>query len=196
MKLASIAALVALAAVCAGCGGTKGPSQAAFRGTLLSPAPAAPAFTLRDQTGKPVSLAGERGHYVVVTFLYTRCLDVCPLIAGTLNRVLATPVGRSVGLRVFAVGVDPKGDTPSAVRGFVREHQLAPAFRYLTGTRDELQPVWTAFHIAVELGPSGPVTHSSFELLIDPQGRERLIYDSTVTVAAVVHDLTELQGAA
>ena len=33
------------------------------------------------------------------------------------------------------------------------------------------------------------MAHSTFELLIDPQGRERLLYDSTVQGADVVHDL-------
>ena len=191
MRLAGIAAL---ALVCAACGGTKGPSQAAFRGTLLSPAPAAPAFTLSDQAGAAVGLAGEQGHYVVVTFLYTHCPDVCPVIAGTLNRVLKTPAAHRAGLRVLAVSVDPKRDTPGAARQFVREHQLVPTFRYLTGTRAELEPVWKAFHVAAVAGPGGTVTHSTFEILIDPQGRERLIYDSTVTAAAVVHDLSLLEA--
>jgi protein SCO1/2 len=191
MRLAWIAAL---AVVGAGCGGTKAPPQPAFRGTLLSPAPAAPAFTLRDQAGTPAGLAGEHGHYVVVTFLYTHCPDVCPVIAGTLNRVLQTPVARRAGLRVLAVSVDPKGDTPPAVRRFIREHGLVPAFRYLTGTRAELQRVWRAFHVVAEAGSGATVAHSTFELLIDPQGRERLIFDPQVTASAVVHDLSLLEA--
>jgi protein SCO1 len=191
MRLACIAAL---AVVCAGCGGTKGPSAPTFRGTPLSPAPAAPAFTLTDQAGAAGGLAGERGHYVVVTFLYTHCPDVCPVIAGTLNRVLQTPAARRAGLRVLAVSVDPKGDTPPAVRQFIREHGLVPTFRYLTGTRAELQRVWRAFHVVAAAGPGGTVTHSTFEILVDPQGRERLIYDPQVTAPAVVHDLLLLEA--
>jgi protein SCO1/2 len=194
MRRAGIAGLVALVVVCAGCGGAKAPSQASFRGTLVTPSPAAPAFTLDDQAGRAVRMAGEQGHYVVVTFLYTHCPDVCPVIAGMLNGVLKTPVAKRGGLRVLAVSVDPKGDTPAAVTRFVRVHQLLPAFRYLTGTRAELQPVWNGFHVASTTGPSATVSHSAIEYLIDPQGRERLIYDSTVTTAAVVHDLTLLEA--
>jgi protein SCO1 len=187
-----VAALVCAVLLLTGCGGTK---SASFSGTVLSPPPAAPSFTLHDQAGAPVSLAAEQGRYVVVTFLYTHCPDVCPVIAGTLNRVLQTAVARRSGLRVLAVSVDPKGDTPAAVRHFVREHRLVPAFRYLIGGTAELQRVWKAFHVASTAGPSGTVTHSTFEILIDPQGRERLIYDSAVTAAAVVHDLRQLTGA-
>ena len=35
-----------------------------------------------------------------------------------------------------------RGDTPAAVRRFVREHRLVPAFRYLTGSHAQLAPVW------------------------------------------------------
>ena len=111
-----------------------------------------------------------------------------------LNGVLKTSVAKRAGLRVLAVSVDPKGDTPAAVRRFVRVHELLPSFLYLTGTRAELQPVWSAFHVASTPGPNAEVSHSAIEYLIDPQGRERLIYDSTVTTATVVHDLTLLEA--
>jgi protein SCO1/2 len=178
--------LLALLAL-AGCGGASKPT---FDGTAIS-APA-PSFTLHDQAGKPVSLAAQRGRYLVVTFLYTHCPDVCPVIAGTLNRVLQTPVARRARLRVLAISVDPKRDTPASVTHFVSQHRLVPAFRYLTGTRAQLQPVWTGFHIASTPGPNGTVSHSAFEILVDPKGRERLLYDSNVTSAAVVHDLEQL----
>ena len=184
------AALVVGVVVLAGCGG--GSKAPAFEGTALSPPAKAPSFTLRDQAGKPVSMQSERGRYAVVTFLYTHCPDVCPIIAGTLNRVLQTPLAKRTGLHVLAVSVDPAGDTPASVTRFVRVHRLLPTFRYLTGTRAQLAPVWKAFHIAAAPGMSGVVSHSAFEILVDPQGRERLIFDSNVTTAAVLHDLRAL----
>ena len=194
MMAARLVAVVAFVALCAGCGGTTGPSQPALLGTLVAPASAAPAFSLSDQTGRPVSMTAQRGHYVVVTFLYTHCPDVCPVIAGMLNRVLQTSAAKRAGLRVLAVSVDPTRDTPAAVRRVGRLHQLVPAFRYLTGTRAELQPVWNGFHVASITGPDAAVSHSAIEYLIDPRGRERLIYDATVTTATVVHDLTALEA--
>ena len=191
-----LATLAALALICAGCGGSKGPDASAFQGTLLTPSQPAPPFTLRDQAGHASGLAAAPGHYVIVTFLYTHCPDVCPVIAGMLNSVLRSAAGRRAHLEVLAVSVDPKRDTPAAVRRFVREHRLVPAFRYLTGSRAALAVVWNAFHIAAVAGPKGTVTHSSFEILIDPAGKERLIYNATVTAIDVVQDLNVLRGAA
>jgi protein SCO1/2 len=187
----------ALAAVAAGCGGggsgVAGPPPSPYRGQQLTGP--APGFSLHDDTGKTVSLAGARGHWVVVTFLYTHCPDVCPVIAGKLNAVLRTPLAKHAGLRVLAVSVDPRRDTPAAVRQYAKERSLLPTFSYLIGSHAQLARVWREYHIAVQAGPSGTVTHDAIEFLIDPRGRERLIYDRLDLgnlTADVVHDLDRL----
>ena len=60
-----------------------------FKGSVASPIKAAPAIALRNQLGRPVSLSQYRGKVVLVTFLYTHCPDVCPLIAGNLHATLS-----------------------------------------------------------------------------------------------------------
>ena len=187
-------ALAAVVLVCAGCGATKvvkvsGPPPSPYRGVVLKPPSAAPSFGLRDQSGQLVGSQSERGHWFVVAFLYTHCPDVCPLIANNLG----TAMRKLPDLRVLAVSVDPKGDTPEAVRTFLRVHRLPARFRYLTGTRAELAPVWKKFHVAALPGPAGTITHNTFELLVDPSGAERLFYDSTLRAADLEHDLPLLK---
>jgi hypothetical protein len=36
------------------------------------------------------------------------------------------------------------------------------------------------------------VSHSAYELLVDPQGRGRVLYDAQVTAVQVLHDLRVL----
>jgi protein SCO1 len=179
---------VVAVALLAGCGSS---ARSDLRGTALLRKPA-PNFALRDQDARTVTMAGERGRWVVVTFLYTHCPDVCPLIAANLNGALRSPVGRRAGLRVLAVSVDPARDTPAAIRHYVAEHRLVGAFRYLIGSRGRLARVWHAYYVAALPGPRGTVTHSTVEFLVDPQGRERLLYDKTITTAELVHDLRAL----
>jgi protein SCO1/2 len=186
-------AVVLLTAVCAGCGskhssGPTGPPPSPYRGLLISPPEAAPAFGLHDQSGKIVGAQAERGHWLVVAFLYTHCPDVCPLIASNLGAALR----KMPQLRVLAVSVDPKGDTPASVRAFIAARKLPPRFRYLTGTRAELAPVWKKFHVASLPGPKGTVSHSAFELLIDPTGKERVLYDSQLRAVDLAHDIKRL----
>jgi len=181
----------AIALTLAACGGSTKPK---LRGTELTSGPIAPEFALVDQDGHTVSMAAQRGRWVVVTFLYTNCPDVCPLIAAQLNRALEARTGRQVGLRVLAVSVDPARDTPKAVRRYLLVHRLRPRFRWLIGSRNQLARVWKAYHVAALPGPRGTVTHSTVSFLVDPSGRERLLYDKTVKAGDVLDDLRALKS--
>src|SRR5579864_3861972 len=64
-----------------------GTNQSGLQGTDLGGIPA-PDFRLTDQFGKPVSLSQFKGKPVVVTFLYTHCPDICPVIADKLHSAM------------------------------------------------------------------------------------------------------------
>jgi len=190
--------LLLLTAVLAGCGSSKAAQTTTaqrFAGGELTPPKIAPPIALHDANGTPVTLAAQRGRYVLVTFIYTHCPDVCPLITKNLNAALRV-IGPSARkqVRVLAVSVDPAGDTPRAVKAYAREKHLFPQFRYLIGTRPELRRVWKAWHVlAVETKPD-LVDHVAYTTLIDTEGKERVLYDSSVHATQVVHDLRVLMG--
>jgi protein SCO1/2 len=191
------ASVVGLAAGCGGSAASTAPAGAAghrFSGAALSPTRQAPDFALRDQKGALVRLSDERGRLVLVTFLYTHCVDVCPFIAETLNTALRQLGAEAGDVRVFAVSVDPKGDTPSAVRRFVRSHGLLPQFHYLTGSRPALANVWHAYHVGASKSGPGVLDHSAYTLLVDRGGDARLLYAADAGPAAVLADLRQLLG--
>jgi len=125
----------------------------------------------------------------LLTFLYTHCPDVCPLTATNLNTALAQ-LGRSrKEVRVLAVSVDPKGDTPASVGAFIRSHRLRPEFHYLTGTAKTLRSIWRAYRVqAVPQGEAG-VDHTLYTLLIDPSGKARVLFDVQARPASIAHDV-------
>ena len=198
-----LALLAVAAALLAGCGSSGETAQApptttaetAFSGGELTPPKQAPPLALRDADGRAVSLAAQRGRYVLVTFLYTHCPDVCPLIAQNLNAaVRALPKTQRDGVRVIAVSVDPKGDTPAAVRAYRKRLQLVPQFDYLIGSRAQLRKVWAAWSVlSVKDGPD-LVDHVAYTALVDRSGKERVLYGAQVQARQVIHDLRLLMG--
>jgi protein SCO1/2 len=192
--------LLLLVAVLAGCGSSRAAETTTapakrFAGAELTPPKVAPPITLHDAVGTPVTLAAQHGRYVLVTFIYTHCPDVCPLITQNLNAALRA-IGPSArkNVRVLAVSVDPVGDTPKTVKAYAREKHLLPQFEYLIGTRAGLRRVWKAWHVlAVETKPD-LVDHVAYTALIDTKGNERVLYDSSVHATQVVHDLRVLMG--
>jgi protein SCO1 len=204
----TVSLMVALALVvllATGCGGSsaakiQGPtttaSSSGFAGAALLPPQRAEPIALHDADGHAVTLAGQRGRYVLVTFLYTHCLDVCPLIAANLNAALRTLGPERRNVRVLAVSVDPVGDTKAAVRAYVKRMHLLPQFRYLIGTRAQLHRVWVLWHVLAVEGKANVVDHVAYTALVDPTGKERVLYNSQVKAQQVVHDLRQLMQAA
>jgi protein SCO1/2 len=190
--------LLLAAVLLAGCGSSaaKQPLSAPppvhvspYKGFAITPPKTAPPIALHDAAGKPVTLESQRGGYALVTFLYTHCPDVCPLIASNLNAALRVVGARAHHVSVLAVSVDPKGDTAAAVRAYAKRMHLVPQFHYLIGTRAQLHRVWTAYQVEAVSRKAGLVDHIAYTALIDPSGKERIVYDAQVHAADVVHDL-------
>jgi protein SCO1/2 len=168
-----------------------GCAPATLAGTDLG-ATDAPDFTLTDGvSGRAVTLSGQRGQVVALTFLYTNCPDVCPLTA-TRFRTAQTELQADAGrVRFIAVSIDPDRDTPEAVRTFSAAHGLASNWFYLVGGRAQLAPVWAAYGIGVQAG-SSTVTHNDAVYLIDARGRERVLLHSETLATDLTADLRAL----
>ena len=149
-------------------------------------------FSLHDQHGKVIRLSAQRGKLVLVTFLYTHCTDICPLIADHLNAAIGQMFHQRSAVRVLAVSVDPAGDTRKAVRKYVAEHRLFPEFHYLTGTRAQLERVWQAYNVLVLNRNPESVGHSGYIFLLDRSGKPRVFYGARATADQVGHDLRVL----
>ena len=64
------------------------PSASGFDGAALPAGVPAPGFTLTDQSGRAVSLAGYRGQVVLIAFLDSTCGPTCILIAQQIRGAL------------------------------------------------------------------------------------------------------------
>lgn len=183
--------LVALAALAlAACGTQRG--ESGYSGQVLSPTLPAKDFALRDgATGKVVRLSDLRGRAVLLTFVYTHCPDVCPLIMTNLGASLdkAGPA-TAKDARIVAVSVDPEGDTPARVKEFLRVRGLSGRADYLIGTQAQLAPVWKAYGIAVEATPDQrELGHTASVRGITASGRQKTIYAQNFSPTVVARDL-------
>jgi protein SCO1/2 len=180
------AALTAAALLAAGASAAAPP---AFDGGRIENPSQLPGFTLHDQSGRKLSLEGQRGKLVLVTFLYTHCKDVCPLTAQNLSAAVSLLGRKADDVRVLAVSVDPRGDTPKRVRHFVRSHRLVPEFHYLIGSPAQLEPIWRVYGVTAVKRGKGDLDHTLYTVLADGSGKARVLYDATATPANVAHDL-------
>jgi protein SCO1/2 len=188
-RLVALAATAAAIVLLAGAQSASAGSREKFAGATIENPSRVPSFTLRDQAGRTVSLAAERGKAVLLTFLYTECKDVCPLTAGNLNEALRRLGPQKQDVRVLAVSVDPEGDTRRAVQRFVRQHRLLPQFHYLIGSKARLAPVWRAYNVVSIRRARGDIDHTLYTVLLDRRGRARVLYDATALPGEFAHDV-------
>jgi len=148
------------AVVVAGCGssgagsGTGGSTGGSgLQGLSLKPLKPAPALALHNYTGQPVSLAALRGKAVLVTFVYTHCPNVCPLIVSGLAAAQRGLGKEAARLKILAVTVDPRRDTPAAIRTFLAARGATGRMDYLLGSAAQLRRTWKAWDVAVSTGP-------------------------------------------
>jgi protein SCO1/2 len=127
---------------------------------------------------------------VFVTFVYTHCPDVCPLIVASLAAAQRELPRQAPRAAMLAVTVDPRRDTPRAIRTFLGARDATGRVDYLLGTLAQLQRTWKAWSVAVQLG-SGKVTsgHSAVIYGIAASGRMADVYPSNFTPAQIVHDV-------
>ena len=177
------------------------PRQGPFRGGPLPKgidrAPA-PQFALRDAGGRPVSTRSLSGRPYLVTFLYTDCQDVCPLIGQEVKQAIRQLGRRGRDVTALAVTADPESDTPQAVKAWLQTQRMPENFRYLLGTRDELQPIWKAHYAAPQPDDQAASAHSASIWLVDRAGRWRSKFSGGVPVPPrdIAHDLRLLLGEA
>ena len=174
-----------------GCGGSsQPPAPSGLQGLILRPAKPAPSLALRNYTGGRVSLAALHGKAVLVTFVYTHCQDVCPLIVSSLAAAQRQLGAGAQRLAILAVTVDPRRDTPSAIRTFLAARDATGRLDYLLGSHSQLVRTWKAWDVAVQTG-SGQLTngHSAVVYGISASGRMAVVYPSNLTPAQIVHDV-------
>jgi protein SCO1/2 len=195
------AVIAATAGLLSGCGSSAtttsaktagGDPQAQLRAAgVLTPVTAAPPLALHNYLGQPVNIDSYRGKSVFVTFIYTHCPDVCPLITANLHTALNLlgPTGDQK-TQVIAVSVDPKGDTRKTVTKFLAEHEMTGRMQYLIGSAHELAPVWKAWGVGAERDVGHPelVEHTGIIYGITGSGKRMAVYAGNFQPADVAHD--------
>jgi protein SCO1 len=138
----------------------------------------APDFALTSQDGAEVTLESLRGKVVAVTFIYTWCPDVCPMLTDKMARV-QDELGPDFGTKVafVSITVDPERDTPEVLKEYAKAFDANFAgWSFLTGDPAAVREVAHRYGVAVVPAADGQVDHTLLTTLIDRQGVMRVQY--------------------
>jgi cytochrome oxidase Cu insertion factor (SCO1/SenC/PrrC family) len=149
-----------------------------YKGTELTGA--APGFQLTNQHGSTIKLSDFRGKVVVLTFMDTECTDTCPLTAYHFRQAYQQ-LEANERERVVFIGVNVNVDAGEVdnVEEITEGWHLdkIPSWQFLTGSSEELEPVWQDYGIGVvhasHDASGGELTHTPGTYIIDLSGQQR-----------------------
>lgn len=159
-----------------------------------------PPFALYNQQGKVTQSSHLKGSYVVINFIFTRCMvaRMCPLSTQkmrTLRSLLEKDFDDSV--RLVSISLDPEYDTPGVL------HEYATAYEFPTQGIDFLSGPARAVHdLKAQLGVLAKaddkliINHTMMVVVADPLGK--IIYQvpgSGWSPEAVLNHINQQQAA-
>ncbi len=161
----------------------------------------APAFSLHDQNGRPVSLASLRGRTAIVTFIDPLCRNYCPLEAKVLNTVVDR-LPASQRPAIVAVSVNLWGNAPRNLRLDAQKWHLVPEWRWAIGSGAKLTTAWRNYQIGVQDHKTTTagvtvheISHIEASYVIDRSGHERALFMWPFDAREVERTIASLQGA-
>jgi protein SCO1 len=155
----------------------------------------APELALVDQSGQPLTLTELRGKMVLLTFTYSTCAEVCPLITAAMAALQQRlTVAERQQVFFLSVTAQPEVDTPVVLHAYATRLGIDLAsWALLTGPPQAVQAVWQAFGLTVKPRTKGVVDHPAWTLLIDREGMVRYRYlGSLLEAETILEDMRTL----
>lgn len=135
--------------------------------------PALKNHSFKDSRGRSIQLHDIKGHYLFVSFIYTRCpvAEMCPLTM-TLNKQLFKAWKNnaiSIPLKFLIVTLDPANDPPPTLKAFGEKFGLdSNAFLLVTGEDQAISDFASEFN-ALGFPSNGLISHNSRSILLSPE---------------------------
>ena len=138
-----------------------------------------PNRVLIDQDGNNYSLQTGSADVMVVAFIFTTCVDVCPVITSNLKS--AESQLEDVDYQFISITVDPATDTPEVLKEYVDD--FGATWPHLTGDISDMEEVWDDFQISVNTTEVETHDHEH-----DDEEHDMSHDDETATVTLVMPD--------
>lgn len=143
-----------------------------------------------------------RGKTTLITFIYTHCPDVCPIITANMKNIQSDLADTS-NIRFVEITFDPERDRPSVLANYKDLYRLDEQFSLLTGQPAEIDSLLSSLNIVAQKIKADSSTsdssrytmmHSNTIYLMDKQGRIRKEYPANIVPPEnVIEDLQAIR---
>jgi len=138
-----------------------------------------PAVNLVRDDGRTVDLKSELddGRPVVLTFIYTTCTSICPVISQTLSQLQGELGNERDRVHIVSISIDPEHDTPPRLKEYAARFGAGPEWQHYTGAMSASVAAQKAFNVFHE----DKMNHSPVVLLRAAPGKPWLRIEGFAT---------------
>lgn len=141
---------------------------------LMEENPVFPEVTLEDSKERVYSFSEFEGKYVMLTFIYTACSEVCPQLELNLAEVYKQIPQKYIGKDIvfLSISFDPKNDDPATLEKYRYYFDSDGETWRMARISDEqeLDGLLKEFGVTVIPDENGNFQHNSAFYLVDPNG--------------------------
>lgn len=160
-------------------------------------------YTLLNADSAEVNFPDDyEGKTTIISFIYTHCPDVCPVITANMKNI-QNELADTSNIRFVEITFDPERDTPSVLAKYKDVYSLNHQFSLLTGQPPVIDSLMTRLDIVAEKARIDSLQqdssdyfmqHSNTIYIMDKQGRIRTEYPaSLVPPENVIQDLQKIR---
>ncbi|MCW9707093.1 SCO family protein [Fodinibius salsisoli] len=160
-------------------------------------------FSLVNEDGSAVNFPEDfKGQTSVITFIFTHCPDVCPVITANMKNI-QSQLADTTGIQFIEISFDPERDTPSVLAKYKKLYKLNEQFSLLTGQPAEVDSLLSKLEItAIKTRVDSlhrdsseyAMKHSNTIYIMDEEGRIRKEYPANVVPPEnVIEDLQKIR---
>ncbi len=141
---------------------------------LIENRPDFPEVTLEDSKGRVYPISSFAGKYVFITFMYTSCTTVCPVLEWNMYQVYDQIPDSYIGedIMFLSISFDPSRDDPATLEKY-RTYFNSDGETWRMARipdQEQLDSLLKSFGVIAIPDNNGNFTHNSAFYLVNPQG--------------------------
>lgn len=129
-----------------------------------------PLFVLTDYNGKKFTNKCLKGKIIYLTFAFSKCSSICPLLINTVRNAVSEFNDREMVI----ISLDPWRETINNVKDVTKKFAFTDKEHYLVGQVDEIKELLDKFEIPRARNlKNGEIIHPGLVYVLDAKGEDR-----------------------
>ncbi len=157
-------------------------------------------FNVTDHNGQNINSLNMMNHdFFLMTFVFTECTDVCPIVVSQIKQTLVLNSSETT-TPVILISVDPQNDNNESVNEFITKWELSSNWSYIYGSHNSLETIWENYFInpislttledlSNKLASKNKIIHTSPVYIFNKNGNAQVVHNSPIIPKKLLNDI-------